>query len=654
MTKVKRLAAVLLAVIMMFSSSITVFAASYKKTTVTLPEGRSYADAASTADELWKFAYSDVLPLITDQIDFKYGLEPLLTYKVFTNEMIGKIYGLIANLSHMNNSSARGLISQIFEQKNIAGMLYESKFSGAQAKILAATAPVDGDGNPIQIPVTRTDADGNDYETTEDANVLDGIALIQFESGDFGFQDYDKAGFVNGLVAAIRPLTYVLGNHMSGVNVDTEGVYRAIVPVFEELGCKLPTPDDFMDNFYDADDVNPYSSGDVLLTPILNSLLNDVLSSKALADPVNAVLELLPRIANIIDKDMINPLIRGVISSIPIAASFVDPSSINIDKAFINKVITNLDLIELITKESAEVKLTLSAPDWTKLANASDAKSTASALGGKYELRTGDKGVVFSLLFYYLYDNFLGAKYPIVKGLVEKLLGGTLSGLVTGYTDRLNAAGRVETFEKLIAFFDEDNDATADAGKSIADTINNVNEVLNFGKIDASKATIKLSKKVYTYNGKIQKPTVKVTLKGVALAKGTDFKVSYSKGSKKIGSYKVTVKFIGTYKGKATAAYRIAPKGTKIAKLTAAKAALKAKWNKQAKQTTGYEVQVATDKSFKKNVKTVTVKGAKKTSKKISGLISGKKYYVRVRTYKTVSGKKVASKWSKAKTVKVK
>lgn len=31
-----------------------------------------------------------------------------------------------------------------------------------------------------------------------------------------------------------------------------------------------------------------------------------------------------------------------------------------------------------------------------------------------------------------------------------------------------------------------------------------------------------------------------------------------------------------------------------------------------------------------------------------------KKYYVRIRTYKTVSGKKVYSSWSKAKTIKTK
>jgi len=37
-----------------------------------------------------------------------------------------------------------------------------------------------------------------------------------------------------------------------------------------------------------------------------------------------------------------------------------------------------------------------------------------------------------------------------------------------------------------------------------------------------------------------------------------------------------------------------------------------------------------------------------------SGLKSGRKYWVRVRTYKTVNGKKYYSAWSKVKTVTVK
>ncbi len=69
---------------------------------------------------------------------------------------------------------------------------------------------------------------------------------------------------------------------------------------------------------------------------------------------------------------------------------------------------------------------------------------------------------------------------------------------------------------------------------------------------------------------------------------------------------------------------------------------------------TGYQIQLATDKNFTKNRKTVTVKGYKKTSKKVTKLKGGKKYYVRIRTYKTVSGTRYCSPWSKARTVTTK
>ena len=99
------------------------------------------------------------------------------------------------------------------------------------------------------------------------------------------------------------------------------------------------------------------------------------------------------------------------------------------------------------------------------------------------------------------------------------------------------------------------------------------------------------------------------------------------------------------------------PKATSIKKLTKGKKKFKVAW-KKISGVTGYQIQYATDKKFKKNKKTVTVKGSKTTSKTISKLKSKKTYYVRVRTYKTVkvNGKstKVYSSWSKVKSVKTK
>ena len=95
------------------------------------------------------------------------------------------------------------------------------------------------------------------------------------------------------------------------------------------------------------------------------------------------------------------------------------------------------------------------------------------------------------------------------------------------------------------------------------------------------------------------------------------------------------------------------PKATKIKKVKGSKKAVATTWTKVS-GVKGYQVQVATDKKFKKNKKTVTIKKQKTTKKTVKKLKAKKKYYVRVRTYKTVNGKKVYSSWSKIKSVKTK
>ena len=95
------------------------------------------------------------------------------------------------------------------------------------------------------------------------------------------------------------------------------------------------------------------------------------------------------------------------------------------------------------------------------------------------------------------------------------------------------------------------------------------------------------------------------------------------------------------------------PKSASIKKVKGAKKAISVTW-KKVSGVSGYEIQVATDKKFKKNKKTVNIKKQKTTKTTIKKLKAKKKYYVRVRTYKIVNGKKVYSAWSKVKSVKTK
>ena len=163
-----------------------------------------------------------------------------------------------------------------------------------------------------------------------------------------------------------------------------------------------------------------------------------------------------------------------------------------------------------------------------------------------------------------------------------------------------------------------------------------------------------LSVTAYTYNGKVKKPAVTVkNSDGASLAKS----VTYAKGRKNVGTYKVTVKLTGAdYTGSKVVTFKINPKGTSISKLTKpAKKQIKVTWKKQKTQVTGYEIQYSTSKKFtKKTTKTVKVNSYKTTSKTIKKLKAKQKYYVQIRTYKTVNGTKYYSGWSAKKSIKTK
>ena len=82
------------------------------------------------------------------------------------------------------------------------------------------------------------------------------------------------------------------------------------------------------------------------------------------------------------------------------------------------------------------------------------------------------------------------------------------------------------------------------------------------------------------------------------------------------------------------------------------KKAITVTW-KNRSDVNGYQIQYGTDKKFK-NAVTIQYMKASKTNCTIKNLLSKKKYYVRIRAYKTINGKKQYSAWSVKKTVTIK
>ena len=171
-------------------------------------------------------------------------------------------------------------------------------------------------------------------------------------------------------------------------------------------------------------------------------------------------------------------------------------------------------------------------------------------------------------------------------------------------------------------------------------------------KIAAVKmAKLKYTVKDQTYSGKELSPVVTVKFGATKLKKGTDYTVTY-KNNKNVGLATITVEGKGNFTGSKKVTFKINPKGTVFTKLTGGKQQVALKW-KNPKNITGYEIQYSLKKDFSGS-KTVTVKKAKTLATTIKKLKANKTYYVRIRTYATVSKKTYYSEWSKAKSVKTK
>ncbi len=91
---------------------------------------------------------------------------------------------------------------------------------------------------------------------------------------------------------------------------------------------------------------------------------------------------------------------------------------------------------------------------------------------------------------------------------------------------------------------------------------------------------------------------------------------------------------------------KIQPKRTTVKKLTPVINGVKVEWEYRQSQTTGYELQYSTSKSFKKAT-TIVIKEKETTTKTIENLQGNKIYYIRMCTYKEIEGKRYCSKWSK-------
>jgi len=263
-------------------------------------------------------------------------------------------------------------------------------------------------------------------------------------------------------------------------------------------------------------------------------------------------------------------------------------------------------------------------------------------------------------------DQNLTATVAAAKGIVS-----------VGKTTTINVEGVMEDAELTFTPAKEGIITVDKNGKVTAKKVGSVQVVVSAAETDNYKAA-STTVKVYVVPGATSSVTVsnlatgmKVYWKQVAGATGyrvyrngslvTTIKsgttVSYIDKEANTNGTKYTFKVVayssqGTSRlSKSLTTYRVSRPAISSVKNSSAKV-MKVTWGKNSKAT-GYEIMYSTSSSFASGNKTVTVGSASTVSRGIGGLTKGKTYYVKMRTYKTVSGKKYYSAWSVVKTVKI-
>lgn len=168
-------------------------------------------------------------------------------------------------------------------------------------------------------------------------------------------------------------------------------------------------------------------------------------------------------------------------------------------------------------------------------------------------------------------------------------------------------------------------------------------------------STVKLSASKFTFSPYGIYPSVAVYDSVGNLISPSEYTVTYDDNFK-TGKAWVYVDFVGNnYKGELTSSFIIIPSKPTPTSLKSKKSKqITYYWNKDI-NASGYEIQYSTSSSFSKSkTKSCIISKNSTKSKTFSSLQKKKKYYVRMRSYKTIDGKRQFTSWSKKLSVKTK
>ena len=221
----------------------------YQVTGKTDPNNRwsFHPDSAvnDTATGIWSTA-ATALPALIKDVSFTNGLDDLANKKLYTNAMIANVYQLYGLIGTASDGKYKDLANLACSP--IASCFPEDKYDDVETKFQEAISNKPDDVEYFQVVATTA-------KTIE----------------NFGFEDGDRDGFEDALLAALRPITYVA---LSLLQANTKIQYEAIQPVLVAFGVEnVQSVEDFNAAF-DASTDDAAIKADMAWRPVFDALIN--------------------------------------------------------------------------------------------------------------------------------------------------------------------------------------------------------------------------------------------------------------------------------------------------------------------------------------------------------------------------------------------
>lgn len=356
------------------------------------------------------------------------SIKDILEKELYTNYTVAMIpQALYPMLEQLLNDNGAGIALSFLSlsPQKLAKVMDEEKFAKAR-DLFNSLAP-----------------EGEKDSTAHWAN----LDLTKVENGTFGFQDGDREGFVNALAAVLRGLTVPLTSGLLAVDFANEvnvpnvtyGLYEYLIPVLEALDVEgLMSSREYTEQFNAAEG---NAKGDAAILPILNPIF-DLVENKLSAAPLSTLVDLLPKLAHVLNDNILNDQLQLIHGTLGMISSFVSADLLHIDPSaiigLVNGLIGNLQIGDVT------LSLKLSDPDWALLA--STAKPVIKdSVSGDNAYRIGfetNKSDAFLVTFRYLFENITEANNlasikkaisslvtdPSITQVIDQVLG-SIAGL---------------------------------------------------------------------------------------------------------------------------------------------------------------------------------------------------------------------------------